>query len=52
MALTPPPIYKYAEGRKSFSGDVRPSMIKRFINEEFAILSNIIGKNFSSMANS
>jgi hypothetical protein len=36
-------------GRKSFSGDVRPSMIKRFINEEFAILSNTIGKNFSSM---
>jgi hypothetical protein len=51
-ALTPPLVYKYAGGERDFSGDVELSMIKRFLNEEFAILSNTIGKNFSSMTNS
>jgi hypothetical protein len=52
MALTPPLYINMHRGRKSFSGELRPNMIKRFINEEFAILSNTIGKNFSSMTNS
>jgi len=36
-------------GEKNFSGDVRPTTMKRLINKELAIIGDTIGKNFSSM---
>ena len=33
-ALTPPLIYKYAEGGRDFSGEARYNAIKRFLNEK------------------
>jgi len=33
-ALTPPLIYKYAEGERDFSVDVRYNAIKKFLNKE------------------